>query len=163
MRKLLLASLTAMISLRTGASQAMGSNDATGWIWSEDRGGRQALAGMDLTRWGASFAGINIGEVFTDTHGGAGTATVGEDLLGLEGNLELGPLAGWSHALAHASAFLVRGRGISGTALESNLLTVSNIEAEPGAGCTSYGWSSSFCIEPYRFGWARWPPTRNSR
>lgn len=132
MRKLILASLAAIISLRTGALKAMGSNDATGWIWSEDRGGKLALAGMDLSRWGASFAGINIGEVFTDIHGGANPATVGEDLLGLEGNLELGPFAGWSHALAHVSAFLLCGRGISGTALGSNLLTVSNIEAEPG-------------------------------
>jgi porin len=88
---------------------------------------------MDLSRWGASFAGINIGEVFTDVHGGAEKATVGDDLLGFEGNLELGPFAGWPHALAHASAFLLSGRGISGTALGSNLLTVSNIEAAPGA------------------------------
>lgn len=133
MRKLLLVSLATILGLRIEPSKALGSNDATGWIWSEGRGGRLALAAMDLSRWGASLAGINIGEVFADVRGGADAATGGDDLLGLEGNLELGTFAGWPHALAHASAFLVCGRGISGAALDSNLLTLSNIEAEPGA------------------------------
>ena len=133
MHKLLLVSLAAILSLRIEPSKALGSNDATGWIWNEGHGGRLALAATDLGRWGASLAGINIGEVFADVRGGADTATGSDDLLGLEGNLELGPFAGWPHALVHASAFLVCGRGISGAALDSNLLTVSNIEAEPGA------------------------------
>ncbi len=131
MRRLLLASLTAILSLRVGQSRALGNNDSTGWIWSEGRGGKLAAASMDLDQWGASIAGINIAEVFADVHGGADTATFSDDLFALEGNLELGPAAGWPHALVHASAFLVRGRGISGAALGSNLLTVSNIEAEP--------------------------------
>lgn len=130
MRRLLLASFTAILAFRVGQSQALGNNDSTDWIWSEGRAGRLA-AGIDLSPWGARFAGINIAEAFSDIRGGKGPAGAGDDLLYFEGNLELDPLVGWSHALMHASAFLVRGRGISRAALDSNFLTVSNIEADP--------------------------------
>jgi porin len=128
-RRLLLASFAAILGFRVGQCRALGNNDSTGWIWSEGRAGRLA-AGIDLSPWGASFAGLNISELFADIHGGTDRATVGDDLSYLEGNFELGPVAGWSHALVHASALLVRGRGLSEAALDSNLLTVSNIETK---------------------------------
>lgn len=94
-----------------------------------DLGGlRPALAAR-----GVEIGADYTGEILGNVSGGVKRGAVYDGRITLSLDADLGKLAGWRGARAHASAIEVHGRGPSADLLGGNLMDVSNIEARPEA------------------------------
>lgn len=85
------------------------------------------------TQWeqdGVQLGGDEILETLGNPRGGHDQGAVVEGRLELFANIDLGKTIGWSDAILHANAYQIHGQGLTSHNLD-NLITVSNIEAEP--------------------------------
>jgi porin len=83
-----------------------------------------------LEQRGIQLGGDEIIETLGNTSGGRRQGAETEGRLELFANVDLERLVGWQGALLHANAYQIHGEGLSSHEL-GNLLTVSNIEAQP--------------------------------
>ena len=112
---------------------AGGEPPGDGGIWEReglggDWGGlRSVLGGRGVT-----FTFNYIGEAYRNVRGGETRRAIYEGRLEMSLDLDLERMLGWRGGTLHATGYQIHGRGLSAGAL-GNLLTISGIEARPGA------------------------------
>lgn len=93
-----------------------------------DPGGYRAA----LARRGVTFGLITVADAFETVRGGLRRGSTGVTLVDLDVDIDLGRLAGWEGAAAHATRYQIQGSGASRSRI-GNLMTVSEIEALPAS------------------------------
>ncbi len=83
----------------------------------------------DLHDKGLDLNATENSEIFGNTSGGTQRNALYEGRLELDAAVDLDKALGWHGVTAFANAYQIGGRGISGNDLNSNIMTVSNIEA----------------------------------
>ncbi|MDL2405823.1 carbohydrate porin [Rhizobium calliandrae] len=80
---------------------------------------------------GVSFTMTQTSDVLGNVSGGVRRGAAYDGLFELQGDFDMGRLAGWTGGSIHISGYAIQGQGLSGKNV-GNLLTVTSVEADSG-------------------------------
>ncbi|AYG61983.1 carbohydrate porin [Rhizobium jaguaris] len=80
---------------------------------------------------GVTFTMSQTSDVLGNVSGGLRRGAAYDGVFQLQGDFDMGRLAGWTGGSIHISGYAIQGQGLSGKNI-GNLLTVTSVEADPG-------------------------------
>ncbi|MDL2398740.1 carbohydrate porin [Rhizobium mayense] len=80
---------------------------------------------------GVTFTMSQTSDVLGNVSGGVRRGVAYDGVFQLQGDFDMGRLAGWTGGSIHISGYAIQGQGLSGKDI-GNLLTVTSVEADPG-------------------------------
>lgn len=80
---------------------------------------------------GVTFTMSQTSDVLGNVSGGVKRGMAYDGLFQLQGDFDMGRLAGWTGGAIHISGYAIQGQGLSGKDV-GNLLTATSVEADPG-------------------------------
>ncbi|QWW70084.1 carbohydrate porin [Rhizobium sp. WYJ-E13] len=80
---------------------------------------------------GVTITMSQTSDVLGNVSGGVKRGTAYDGLFQLQGDFDMGRLAGWTGGSIHISGYAIQGQGLSGKDV-GNLLTATSVEADPG-------------------------------